>query len=156
MSSSTKNLPVKGLRGRCLSVFPGDTVSHVGIFDPALWTGSTLPPFPVWRRILYTRSGVLVLRQINACLKVPLQVNFFRWRNFTVPSMSLFFYGVPPLPYRCVLCVTHSLVFLIMINPILHTPPYCPSCTRTVLVICATFFRLSLPGFPLWNVKSSF
>ncbi len=52
-----KNWPVKGLCARCLkSLWTGDTASHIGIFDPALWTvapltfshGSTLssPPFP--------------------------------------------------------------------------------------------------------------
>ncbi len=32
---------------------------------------------------------VLGLRHINTCRKVPLQVNFFRWQNFALPSMSL-------------------------------------------------------------------
>ncbi len=57
------NLPVTGLCGRCLLDFvdwSGDTVSHVGISDPVLWTVapltfflvSTPPPFPVWISIL--------------------------------------------------------------------------------------------------------
>ncbi len=61
---------------------------------------SSYPHFPVWTSILYTRivckgggrgDGVLGLRQINTCRKVPLQVNFFRWQNFALPSMSLNF-----------------------------------------------------------------
>ncbi len=63
--------------------------------------GFILPPplFPVWISILYTVRvysvqggggyGVLGLRQINTCRKVPLQVIFFRWRHFALPSMSL-------------------------------------------------------------------
>jgi hypothetical protein len=53
MPSPKKNWPVKGLCGRCLSEFvdwriSGDAVSHVGIFDPALWTvfACTPPIFP--------------------------------------------------------------------------------------------------------------
>ncbi len=42
--SSSKNWPVKGLCGRCLSEFIDEIpVSHVGIFDPALWTVAPLP-----------------------------------------------------------------------------------------------------------------
>ena len=86
----------------------GDIVSHVGIFDQALWTVVSLPilsfwtlppPFPVWISILYTRIqyGFLGLRQINPCRKVPLQVNFFRWRHFELPSiwiLSFYFFGI--------------------------------------------------------------
>ncbi len=86
-----------------------DTVSHVGIFDPALWTVVALPfslvqlisfllPCVHKDSILYTRIpcvrggyGVLGLRQINTCRKIPLQVNFFRWLHFALPSMSLIF-----------------------------------------------------------------
>jgi hypothetical protein len=71
----------------------GDTVSHVGIFDPALWTVASLtfslvqlslpPPLSVWislcTRIQCLRGGgvfgVLDLRQINTCRKVPLKIN---------------------------------------------------------------------------------
>jgi hypothetical protein len=35
--------------------------------------------------------GVLGLRRINTCRKVPLQVNFFRWRHFLLPAMNLLF-----------------------------------------------------------------
>ncbi len=35
------------------------------------------------------------LRQINTCRKIPLQVNFFRWRLFALPSMSLIFLRSP-------------------------------------------------------------
>ncbi len=34
-------------------------------------------------------DGVLGLGQISICRKVSLQVNFFRWRHFALPSMSL-------------------------------------------------------------------
>jgi hypothetical protein len=49
-----KNWPVNGLCDRCLSEFI-DTVSHVGIFDPALWTVAFLtclvhPPPPSLRQ----------------------------------------------------------------------------------------------------------
>ncbi len=68
-------------------------MSHVGIFDPALWTVGPLtfslvqlpPPPRVNKYIVYTYTvcnggrgyGVLGLRQINTCRKVPLLVNFF-------------------------------------------------------------------------------
>ncbi len=62
----------------------------------SLWFNSLPPPpLPVWISILYTRTQcvrggiVLPLRQINTCRKVPLQVNFFRWQHFALPSMSL-------------------------------------------------------------------
>jgi hypothetical protein len=68
-----------------------------------LLSGSSLPPytpFPVLISIQYTRIqcvkgwvyGVLGgrgLRQINACRKVPLQVNFVRWRHFALVSVQL-------------------------------------------------------------------
>ncbi len=70
-----------------------------------LLSGSTLSsptPLPWWISILYTRIqwgrlggggwyGVLSLIQINTFSKVPLPVNFFRWRHFAMPSMSLIF-----------------------------------------------------------------
>ncbi len=71
-------------------------------FSPLL-SGSTLAPspFPMWISILYTSIqcmggagcgyDVLSLRQINICRKVSLQVSFFRWRHFALPSMSLIF-----------------------------------------------------------------
>ncbi len=91
-----------------------DTVSHVGIFDPALWTVAPLhfslvqlslrPPLPckIKYTVMYTRLqcvmgggggwyGVLGLRQINTCRKVPWQANFLGWRHFALPSMSLIF-----------------------------------------------------------------
>jgi hypothetical protein len=96
---------VKGLSGSCLSknLEIGDTVSHVAIFDPALWTVAPLtfslvqlsptPPLPCVNRYTVNTSGyrVLGLRQINTCGKVPLQVNFFRRPHFAMPSMSLVF-----------------------------------------------------------------
>jgi hypothetical protein len=38
--------------------------------------------------------GVLGLTQKNTCPKVSLQVNFFRWRHFALPSTSLIFLRV--------------------------------------------------------------
>ncbi len=55
------------------------------------------PPFLVWISMLYTvckgggRYDVLGLIQMNTRHKVPLQVKFFRWRHFALPSMSLIF-----------------------------------------------------------------
>ncbi len=60
----------------------------------------TLPHFPGWISILYTRiqnvGGVWGsgLTQINTCPKVTLQVTFFRWQHFALPSMSLIFLRV--------------------------------------------------------------
>ncbi len=71
-----------------------DTVSNVGIFNPALWTVALLTfslvqpyPFPcvnkyivLYESIQCVRGGMygfLGLRQINTSHKVPLQVNFF-------------------------------------------------------------------------------
>jgi hypothetical protein len=73
--------------------------------SPSLWFNSPPPPpFPVWISTVYCIHeytlwiwggyGVLGLRQINICRKVPWQVNFFRWWNFVVPSMSLIFLRV--------------------------------------------------------------
>ncbi len=113
MPSSTK-LTCKGtLRQVFISVIrleSGDTVSYVGIFDTALWTVAHLPfslvqlspptPFPVWLCILYTRIqcvrgggyGVLGLRRINTCRKVPLQVMFLEDDiRCVLPSLSLIF-----------------------------------------------------------------
>jgi hypothetical protein len=67
---------------------------------PSLWFNSPPSPLPrVNKNTAYTytvcKGGggyeVLDLRQINTCRKVPLQVNFFRWRPFAPPSMSLIF-----------------------------------------------------------------
>jgi hypothetical protein len=63
---------------------------------------STLPPLPipcanvntVYMHTLYKgwgEYGVLGLRQINTCRKVPLQEKNFRLRHFALPSMSLIF-----------------------------------------------------------------
>ena len=80
--------------------------------DPALWSVAPLPfslvqlspPFPppcVNKCTLYTYIvciqggyGVLGLRQINTCRKVPLQGNYLRRRHFALPSMSLIFLWV--------------------------------------------------------------
>ncbi len=61
-----------------------------------LFDSPPLPPFHVNKYTLYTYTvcegwgyGVLGLRQINTCRKVPLQVNFFSWRHFALSSISL-------------------------------------------------------------------
>ncbi len=100
-----KKLTCKGtLRQVFIRVYrlENGSVSHVGIFDPALKTVAPLTfslvqlfPLPCVNKysILYTRiqcvrggggSGILGLKQINNCRKVPLQVNFFRWRHFAL------------------------------------------------------------------------
>jgi hypothetical protein len=43
-------------------------------------------------------DGVLGLRQINTCRKVPLQAKFFRRRHFTLPSVTLIFLRPIPIP----------------------------------------------------------
>jgi hypothetical protein len=68
-------------------------VSHVGIFDPALWTVAPLTFSLVQLSSYLCPSCVwdLGLRHINTCRKAPLVVNFFRWRHFALPSRSLIF-----------------------------------------------------------------
>ncbi len=112
-----KNWPVKGLCGRCWSEFIDWRYSpSCWYFRPSflnfcpsnLRSGSTLPPSPpslceVYC-IVYTRTqcvrgweyGVLGLRQLNTCRKVPLQINIFRWRHYALPSMSLIFLRFKP------------------------------------------------------------
>jgi hypothetical protein len=70
-----------------------------------LWVNS--PPLSVWISILYTHIqcvrggyGVLGLRQINTCRKVPLQVNFVRWRHIALLSISLIFLRAIPAAKR--------------------------------------------------------
>ncbi len=66
--------------------------------SPFLWFNSPSPPC-VNKYTVYTytvckggRVWVLGLRQIITCRKVPLRVNFFKWRHFALPSsMSLIF-----------------------------------------------------------------
>jgi hypothetical protein len=60
------------------------------------------PPPPSLCESVYTYTvckgkgyGVLGLRQISTCRKVPLQVNFFSWRHFALPSMRLIFLWLP-------------------------------------------------------------
>ncbi len=69
-------------------------------FLPSLWF-STLPPSPLsyvnksvfTKTVCKSRGGyrVLDLRHINTCRMVPLQVNYFKWGHFALPSMSLVF-----------------------------------------------------------------
>ncbi len=106
MSSSKKIDMKNGLCGRCLSEYSQSywyfrpsfvNCCHsnlLSVQSPSLLP----PPFLVWISILYTvclcvGGGYvfLGLRQINTCRKVPLQVNFLRWRHFALPSMSLIF-----------------------------------------------------------------
>jgi hypothetical protein len=112
MSSYKKNWSVKGLIGRCSSEFTDWRYSKsFWYFRPSfvnccpsnLLSCSTLPPLPlrcVTKYTVYTYTvcgsgyGVLDLRQIDHCRKIPLQVNFFRWRHFALPSMSLIFLRV--------------------------------------------------------------
>ncbi len=77
---------------------------YVNYCPSPLLSGLTHPPPPpplpcvnkytVYAYTVCIRAGryvVLGLRQINNCRKVTLQVNFFRWRHFALPSMSLIF-----------------------------------------------------------------
>ncbi len=72
---------------------------------PSNLSGSSIPrpPFLVWISIgtVYTytvcKRGVLGLRQIYTCRKVPLRVSYFRWQHFALPSMSLIFLRVQPI-----------------------------------------------------------
>ncbi len=65
-----------------------------------LLTGSTLPPCvnssTLCIQCVKGGYGVLGLRQINTCCKVPIQVNFFRW-HFSLSSTSLIFLQVHPI-----------------------------------------------------------
>jgi hypothetical protein len=102
-----KKLTCKGtLRQVFIRIYTGDTVGHVGIIDPALWIVALLtislvqhlPPLPCVKCLLYYTYtackrggegfGILGLRQINTCRKVPLQFNFLIWRHFLSSSMS--------------------------------------------------------------------
>ncbi len=72
--------------------------SFVNCCPPNLLSGSSIPPpFTVWISILYivytatVCKGGVVLGPINTCRTVHTQVNFFRWRHFALPSMSLTF-----------------------------------------------------------------
>ncbi len=110
--SSYKKLTCKGTLRRVYRL-DISTVSHIGIFDPALWTIAPLTyslvqlfpssPLPfVNKYTVYTFTvckgeggyGVLALRQINICREVPLQINYFRWPHFASPSMRFIFLQV--------------------------------------------------------------
>ncbi len=94
------------------SLYTGDTASHVGIYDPALWTVATLtfslvqlpPPLPslLYKRIQCARGGYGFWAsdmKINACRKVPLQVNFFRWQHFCVAFYESYLSTGRPIVY---------------------------------------------------------
>ncbi len=93
-------LTCKGtLRQVFIRVYRLEIQSVMFVFSTQLCELWPPTPFPVWISILYTRIqcvrggryGVLGFRQINTCRKVLLQVNFFRWRHYALPSMSLIF-----------------------------------------------------------------
>ncbi len=106
-----KKLTYKGLCGRCLSEFIDWKYSQsCWYFRPSFVNCSPLtfslvqlspPPSPLPSVNSYTvytysiqcvRGGCYgVLGQRNTSRKVPLQVNFFRWRHFPLPSMSFIF-----------------------------------------------------------------
>ncbi len=85
-----KNWPVKGLCGRCSSEFIG----FVNCFPSNLLFGSTLPPpHPCVNKYnVYSCTeckgeggyGVLGLRQINTCRKVPFTDQFFKMTTFRI------------------------------------------------------------------------
>jgi hypothetical protein len=50
---------------------------------------------PTWRNVRKKSAISSLWTLINTCSKVPLQVNFFRWRIFALSSMSLIFLRVP-------------------------------------------------------------
>ncbi len=86
------NWPVKGLCGKCLSEFIDWRYSQscwyfrpsfVNCFPFNLLSGSQEYGVPLG-----------LLSQINTCREVPLQVNFFTWRHFALPPMSLIFLRV--------------------------------------------------------------
>ncbi len=92
--SSSKKIDFKRDAARVYRIYRLEIQSVMLVFSTQLCEllhlssslGFNSPPFPVWIRILYTRRqcvrgdgegyGVLGLRQINTCRKVPLQVNF--------------------------------------------------------------------------------
>ncbi len=75
-----------------------------------LLSGSTLPPppFPCVNKYTvytYTLGGGGVWGsgpQTNTCRKVPLQVNYFRWRHFALVSILLISRG---LSCKCIFCL---------------------------------------------------
>ncbi len=93
-----KNLPVKGLCGRCLSEFKDWRCwyfrpSFVNCCPSPLLSGSTLSPihpFPVWISV-HTVKTYTVCKGGRVRGYGPLRVNFFRWQHFALPSMSLLF-----------------------------------------------------------------
>jgi hypothetical protein len=94
-----KNLRVKGLRSRCLWDLRYSQScwyfrpSFVNCCPYNLLSGSSLTPlsFPVWISILYRRIQCVRGARMGFWVEVPLHVNFFRWRHFALPSMSLIF-----------------------------------------------------------------
>jgi hypothetical protein len=85
--NSEKNAIIEAfVRFRCASV--AIARRHRG----RLWKGDNF----LWERG-GERIWVLGLRQINTCCKVPLQVNFCRWRHLGLPPMSLIFRRLYPI-----------------------------------------------------------
>ncbi len=102
-----ENWPVKVICGKCFTEFIGWRYSQscwyyqhsfVTCCPSNLLSGSTLPPYPfhVWISILFTCTqyvggggegfGVLGLRQINTCRKIPLHCtgHFFKMTTFCI------------------------------------------------------------------------
>ncbi len=111
-SRHLKNIPVKGLCDECYRSIDWRFLAYIQscwYFQPSfvictlpccpspLLSGSTLPRFPVWKSILYTRKqhnvwgvGGMGLRQINTSRNVPLQVNLLN-ETFCIAFTSSFF-----------------------------------------------------------------
>jgi hypothetical protein len=96
-----KNLPVNGLCGRCLSIwgpeppFPLRNVQYTWILY-SIHTGKGGGRVEPERRL--EKQQFTKLRRkyehdwpylINACRKVPLLANFFKWRHFALVSTKL-------------------------------------------------------------------
>ncbi len=69
--------------------------------------------------------------QINTCRKVPLQVNFFRWWHFALPSMCLIFKcqtlnKAVPLPIVCtVFCIYSTCIYSTCMCTVMNAVGWC-------------------------------
>ncbi len=115
-----KNWPAKGLVfcGRYLSEFVDWRYSQSFWYFRPSWTVAPLtfsldfppppPSFPVWISVLYSRIqcvrggyGVLGLWEDKHLSQSPFTGQFFRWRHFALPSMSLIFLHLSTLRSLC-------------------------------------------------------
>ncbi len=113
MSSSRKNWPVKWRCGRCLSVWGPELHTTPPLHTVYVYTYSFRErgrgeswtrekkrgtpgestdykaglKIPKWLNV----RKKLAINYDNTCRKVPLQLNFCRWRHFVLPSTSLIF-----------------------------------------------------------------